>query len=86
MADHTTKTMSERDFQQAIKLSFNDSDDSLTTSSFVSAKVGYKITRSIMSATVDNYSYYDGTTLLYTLKVTYSNAAHDDVNEVERIA
>lgn len=85
MAD-TTKKQSERDYQQTLKLSFNDSDASLTTSSFITAKLGHKITRSVISSTVDNYSYYDGTTLLYTIKVTYNNSAHDEVNEVERIA
>lgn len=82
----TTKQQSERDFQQTLKLSFNDSDASLTTSNFVTAKLGHKITRAIVSSTIDTYSYYDNSTLLYTIKVTYSNSAHDEVNEVERIA
>lgn len=55
----TTKHMSEKDFQQTLKASFNDSDKSLTTSGFVSAKIGHKITRTVVDATNDDYRYFD---------------------------
>ena len=50
----TSKPMSDRDFQQTLRASFNDSDKSLTTSSFITAKVGHKITRSDVNATTED--------------------------------
>lgn len=86
MANATSKPTGVTDGLLALRKSYNVEDASLTTSTFVTAKIGHKITRTVVSATVDQYSYYDGATLLYTLEITYSNSAHDDVNQVERIA
>lgn len=63
---------------------YNSEDHSITTSTFVFAKVGHKIEFVNTSSTIDDISYYDGTTLLYTVRIVYSNAAHDAIVSVER--
>ncbi len=81
---NTTKPFSEYDQTQILQKAYNPTEGTLAVGSFVAGKVGHKITRSIISATVDDFSYYDGATLLYTLRVTYNNASHDEVDQVER--
>lgn len=85
MAD-TTKTLATYDQDQILKKVYNKEEGTLAVGSFVAGKLGHKIERNIVSATVDDWSYYDNGTLLYTVRVTYSNSAHDEVNSVERIA
>lgn len=80
----TRKQMSELDQTQIIQKVFNKEEGTLAVGTFVAGKVGHKITRTIISATVDDYSYFDGSNLLYTIRVTYNNSAHDEVNQVER--
>lgn len=83
---NTTKSKSDLDGNQTLKGAFNDSDASFTVGSFVTAKVGHKIVRSVVSATTDDYSYYDGVTLLYTIRVIYATSAKEELNSAERIA
>jgi hypothetical protein len=80
----TTKSLSERDGDQTLRASFNDINSTMGVDGFIVGKVGRKVTRSIITSTVDDFSFYEGATLLYTIRVTYSNAGHDDVNQVER--
>ena len=80
----TSKTTSLLNGDNILRSAFNEEDKSLTTASFVSAKLGHKITRSIISATVDDFEYYDATTLLYTIRVTYTDSTHSDLVSVER--
>jgi len=84
MSATTSKPITDMSSENTLRGAFNDSDQSLTTSTFVTAKVGHKITRTVISAVIDDYSYLDGAVLLYTLRITYSNPAHDDVDSVER--
>jgi hypothetical protein len=85
MAD-TSKPQSQLDGNQTLKGAFNQTDASFTVGSFVTAKVGHKIERVAFSATTDDYSYYDGATLLYTIRVIYSSSAKEELNSAERIA
>jgi hypothetical protein len=85
MAD-IQKPMAKIDGQQVLKEVFNQPDHSITVSGFISSKVGNKIERTPVSSSIDDYSYFDGTNLLYTLRVTYSSSSKDQVNSVERIA
>jgi hypothetical protein len=55
-------------------------------SGFLAGEVGRKIEREVMSATVDRFHFTQDATLFMTYEVTYSNAAHDDINVAERIA
>lgn len=85
MAD-IQKPMSRMDGQQVLKEIFNQTDHSITTTSFISSKVGNKIERAAINATTDDYSYFDGATLLYTIRVIYSTSSKEEIASVERTA
>lgn len=55
----TTKKTSELDMNQAIKSAFNDVDKSLTTSGFLDAKVGHRITTTAVTTAIDDVRYFD---------------------------
>lgn len=81
---NTDKQFTEYDQTQIFQKAYNKEEGTIAVGSFVAGKVGHKIIRDIVSATVDDFSYYDGSNLLYTLRVTYNNASHDEVDQVER--
>lgn len=81
----TSKPGTQLDFAQTLQNAYNAEDKSFTTGSFVTAKVGHKIVKSVISPTVDDFLYYDGVTLLYTIRLTYVDAAHSDLVSTERI-
>jgi len=78
------KQMSEKDANQVLMSAYSDTDATIAVSGFVSSKVGARITRSVISPTVDDYSFYDTAKLLYRLRVTYNNSDHDEIDQVER--
>lgn len=82
---HLVKPTSDKDGTQVLQSAYNDVDSTLAINGFVASKVGNKIIRSDVSATIERYAFYDGTTLLYTLELTYDNGTHDNLNQVERI-
>ncbi len=81
----STKVPSEFDQTQIIQRVYNKEEKTLAVGGFVAGKLGHKIERTAVSATIDDFEYYDGATLLYTIRVTYDNASHDNVDVVERI-
>lgn len=86
MGNTTSKELAKLDYDQVIRATYNPDDKSVTTSSFVDAKVGHKILRNAIDSVTDEYSYYDDTTLLKTIRIVYTSAAHTDIVSVERIA
>ena len=84
MAD-TTKQFSDYDQTQIFQKAYNPKDATLAVNGFLTGKLGHKVVRAIVSVTVDDFSYYDGSTLLYTIRITYDNSSHDNVNQAERI-
>lgn len=86
MANTTSKETGRIDMENAIRQSFNTEDKSITVNGFLVGKIGHKVVRSVVSATVDDYSFYDDVTLLYTFRITYNNASHDEIDQAERIA
>lgn len=84
MSNVTTKQTAIIDSANVLKQAFNVEDKSITVNSFLVGKVGHKVTRAVVSPTVDTFSYADGSTVLYVLTVTYTNAGHDDIVSVER--
>ena len=81
----TTKRFSDYDQQQILQKAYNP-DGSLAVGSFLAGKIGHKVEREVQSTTVDDYHFFDGATLLYTIRVTYNNTDHDEVDSAERIA
>lgn len=64
---------------------YNPTDKSLTTATFLTAKVGYKIEKTNVDAVTEDFSYYDESTLLYTIRITYTDASKGDLLRAERI-
>lgn len=79
----TTKRLSEYDQTQIMQKIYNP-DGTIAVGSFLAGKVGHKVERDPISATIDDYSFYDGSTLLYTIRITYNNSNHDEINSAER--
>jgi hypothetical protein len=84
MAD-TAKQFSEYDDVQILQKAYNPKDATLAVGGFLTGKVGHKVIRTAVSSTVDDFTYYDGVVLLYTLRITYDDASHSNVNQAERI-
>lgn len=86
----TSKNASSLDYEQAIQGAFNDVDYSVTTAGFLTGKIGRKIvqtigTTSVVGDTAD-FSYYEGATLLYTIRVIYTDDTQTVMVSSERIA
>lgn len=84
---HTTKKMTDKDANQVLTSAYNNVDATISVNGFVNAQLNNSVQRTPISATIDNWSYYDGPTgtLLYVLQVVYDDSAHDNVNSVTRI-
>jgi hypothetical protein len=80
----TSKQLSNLNSDGAHRAIYNQEDHSITTSSFITAKAGHKISFVETSSTVQDISYYDGTVLLYTIRIIYSNSTRDAIVSVER--
>lgn len=74
----------------AIVASFNDVDKSLTTSGYLVAKVGRKITQTISTTSVANdtllFDYLEDSVSLYVIKVIYTDGTRTTMTSVERIS
>lgn len=83
---NTTKAPSKNDYEQIFKNAANDTDKSIAVSGFVNAKVGHRVARTAVNATTDDYSYFDGATLLMTIRVIYTTSGKTEIDSVERTA
>jgi hypothetical protein len=87
---HTTKTLSERDYQQTLRLSFNDVDASLTTNGFLIGKVGRKVEVAITTTTVLDdtaiYTFSENGVVLYQYTIIYTNGGRTQMISAERTA
>lgn len=89
--NETSKRLSERDAAQVSQSIYNQIDASITTSGFLSAKIGNKITFTISTTSVtgdtNTVSFFDQqTTLLYSLKLIFSDATQGTLLSAERTA
>lgn len=82
----TDKLMSDRDFQQTLKLSFNDVDASLTTNGFLIAKVGRKVEIDVSGGSVAIYTFKENGVTLYQYTMTYTDATRIQLISAERTA
>lgn len=82
----TDKSIDVNDASQVLGYSFNRVDNSLSTSSFLVGKVGRKIEVNYVDSVTEEYSYYEGTDLLYTLQLVYTDSSKDNLASAERTA
>lgn len=93
MANETTKPLSYRDANQTLQGAFNDVDKSLTSAGFLVGKIGHKVTRTDTSGgfltgsqTGDDYTFYDSSLLLYTLRIIFTDSSKTIIVSAERVA
>lgn len=84
MANSTTKPASDMSEENVLRGAYNDVDKTLSTSSFITAKLGHKISQAIINPTTSDWSWYDVAVLLYTIRIIYTDASHTDIVSVER--
>ena len=82
----TTKPLSDRDYAQTLRGAFNDSDKSFTVNSFIVGKIGHKVVRTNYLTTGDDFSFYDNASLLYTIRINYTDTTKTVLDYIERIA
>lgn len=78
MANSTTKPASQASAENVLRSAHNEVDASITTNGFLVGKVGHKVEAALSTTNLSNdtvtFTFYDGTTLLYSLKVVYSTS------------
>lgn len=91
--NQTSKPFSERDYQQTLQGSFNTVDKSITTAGFLVGKIGHQVTRIDTdsgnlngAAAGDDFSFLDDGTLLYTIRILYSDLAKSNLTSATRVA
>lgn len=86
----TEKQLSDRDYQQTLRLAFNDVDGTLTTTGFLIGKVGRKVEVAISTTTVLNdtatYTFSENGTVLYSYKLIFTDGGRSQLISAERIA
>lgn len=89
MAD-TTKPLSDRDYAQALQSSYNQVNATMSVDGFIVGKVGHKVTLAISTTTIANdtetYSFSDGATPLYQIRIIYTDGSRALLLSAERIA
>lgn len=83
---NSNKPLSDYDQTQIIQKVFNPADGTLAVGSFLGGQLGNRVERTAVSATIDQFSYFDGQGLLYTIEIEYDDANHTNVDRAERIA
>lgn len=86
----TLKEQSRLDANQVLKNAFNDVDSSLTTTGFLTGKVGHKVQLVISTTSIANdtetFSFYDTGVLLYSITIIYTSAVREQMISAERTA
>ena len=82
----TNKKFTDYDHQQILQKAYNPDDATLAVGSFVAAQVNNNIQVAYPDSVTETYSFYEGTTLLYTLTVVYTNSSKGSLSSVTRTA
>lgn len=87
---HTTKPLSERDANQTLQSAYNEVDATISTSGFLTGKVGHKVSMSITTTTITDdtevYEFSNDGTALYTITVIYTDGTRETLLSAERTA
>ena len=81
----TTKPFSEYSQNQISQKIYNN-DGTIGVNGFIVGKIGHKIIKANTDAVTEDYSFLDGSTLLYKIRIVYVDATKEDLSTVERIA
>lgn len=87
------KNSSRKSYGQVLQNAYNDIDATLSTSGFLTGKIGNSIQRTDTAggdldgaAAGDDFSYYDGEDFLYTIRVLYDDAGKTIFHSATRVA
>lgn len=81
----TEKRMSERDANQTLQLSFNDTDASITTNGFLIGKVGRKVEVAISgTGETITYTFSENGAVLYQYEIIYTDNTRTQMVSAER--
>lgn len=87
---NTTKGLANIEGNQALQGAINLEDFSLTTSGFLTGKVGRKVEMAISTTNVANdtetYSFSEDGNALYSLRIIYTTGTRDVLLSAERIS
>ena len=87
---NTTKSLSDRDYEQAVQSVYNSVDATLSVNGFLVGKVGHKITQTVSTTTVANdtetFAFFDGTSMLYQIQLIYTDGSRNLLLSAERIS
>lgn len=91
MSNATSKKLNERDADQIQQSIYNQTDASITASGWITAQVGNKITQTNSTTSVSGdtvtFSYFDKqTTLLYSIKLIFTDGTQTTLLSAERTA
>lgn len=64
---------------------YNPEDKSITTAGFLVGKVGHKVQKTDVDGVTEDYSYYDGANLLYTIRIVYTDITKEVFLSAERV-
>lgn len=82
----TTKRLSERDYPQVLQSAYNDVDATISTTGFLTGKVGHKIQVTYPDATSELYTFLDNNVSLYSILVTYTDSTKESLSTAERVS
>ncbi len=86
----TDKPMSPRDAEQATRASYNDVNATIGVDGFLVGKVGRKVTQTISTTTIANdtatFNFLEGATLLYSIRLIFTDGGRTELLSAERIA
>ena len=83
---NSSKPKSSLDESQILQSAMNDSIKTISTDTFITGKIGYKIEKINTDSVTEDISYYDSGVLLLTLRVVYTDSTKEDFLSVERTA
>ena len=84
MANGTTKKMSDMSNENVLRHIHNPADATIGVNGFITLKQGHRITRVDIDAVTEDYSFFDGVVLLYTIRIIYTDVTQEKIASVER--
>lgn len=82
---NTSKDLTDRDYQQTLKHSYNDVDGTLSVNGFLVGLVGRKVTRTLTDSITEDFEFSENGTVLYTLRLVYTDSTLSTLVSAERI-
>lgn len=78
--------MSDKDFQQVVRYSYNESANSLAVDGYLIGAIGRKVVRTLVNPTTERYTFMEGTDTKFVLEIVYVDATRGDIVSAERIS